>query len=265
MTLGTDATREFPHWESPCKSILLVNGDCLQVLKTLGEGTVDCVVTDPPYLNLKGGHSIKGRGVAPRRQESFTVGDEWTANLEWVEPAKSVCRLGVVVFCTYHGLPETAIAFNGFRRAVLWTWSKTNAPPSGKNVPRFTEEYAWGFAKQPGIKWDEIKTTLIVRPMLQAGCMASPERLLDETGAAVHPTQKPIAVFNAVLLPGMDIVCDPYMGTGTCPVACIRTKRRCIGIELHRPYWEIAVERCKRELDRHPLFDRPKLRQGELI
>jgi len=147
---------------------------------------------------------------------------------------------------------------------VMWTWHKTNAPPTGKNVPRFTEEYAWGFAKATGIQWDEIETTMIVHPMLQAGCIASPERILDSSGAAVQPAQKPIAVFCAVLLSGMDSVCDPYMGTGTCGVACIRTGRAFIGIEKHEPYCEIAANRLRAERDRHPLFEAKELRQREL-
>ncbi len=254
------------HWQSPDGTIRLICGDCLEVLPTLEAGSVDAVVTDPPYLNLKGGHSIKGRGVAPRRQESITIGDAWDATLDWAKPAARVARLGVVVFCSHHGLPETALAFASMRRVVMWTWHKTNAPPTGKNVPRFTEEYAWGFAKATGIQWDEIKTTMIVNPMLQAGCIASPERILDSSGAAVHPTQKPIAVCRAVLLSGMDSVCDPFMGSGTTGVACIRTGRRFIGIELDPGYFDIAVQRCRRELDRHPLFDQPiEPTQRELI
>ena len=65
---------------------------------------------------------------------------------------------------------------------------------------------------------------------------------------------------------GGDVILDPFVGSGTTAVACIRTNRRCIGIELHKPYFDIAVERCKRELARQPLFERePKPTQRELL
>ncbi len=81
-----------------------------------------------------------------------------------------------------------------------------------------------------------------------------------------HPTQKPIRVMQAccdLTLGG--IIADPYMGSGTTGVACIRTERRFIGIEIERKYFDIAVERCKRELERFPLFENPKPKQLELI
>ena len=55
------------------------------------------------------------------------------------------------------------------------------------------------------------------------------------------------------------------MGSGTTGVACIRTERRFIGIEIERKYFDIAVERCKRELERFPLFEKPKPKQLELM
>jgi tRNA G10 N-methylase Trm11 len=61
-------------------------------------------------------------------------------------------------------------------------------------------------------------------------------------------------------------VFDPFMGSGTTGVACVRTGRRFMGIEIERKYWEIAVRRVRAELERFPLFEpatRP--RQLELL
>ena len=57
------------------------------------------------------------------------------------------------------------------------------------------------------------------------------------------------------------------MGSGTTGIACIRTGRRFIGIEIEPKYFDIAVKRCKAELDRFPLFEREheKERQLELL
>ena len=234
-------------------NIVLWNADCLQVLPTLEPGSVDCVVTDPPYVGLVGGYdraNIIGAG-APAKQSAVSIGDEWNASFEWVAKAKRIARLGAIVFCTYHSLPETATEFTDWRRVLLWTWYKRNSPPTGANVPRFTEEYIWGFAKAVGLKWDAVTQTLIDMPKLQAGWGASPERVIDSTLKAVHPTQKPIAVMLRVMevCPSDSSILDPFMGLGTTGVACVRTGRRFIGIELDPGYFAIAVKRIQTEID----------------
>jgi len=101
--------------------------------------------------------------------------------------------------------------------------------------------------------------------------MANKERIVDENDRAVHPAQKPIAVIDRLLQVGGESVLDPYMGSGTIGVACIRHCRRFIGIELEpsapgRPdYFGIAVKRCKAELERFPLFEPPKPKQLTLL
>ena len=69
----------------------------------------------------------------------------------------------------------------------------------------------------------------------------------------VHPTQKPIALMRwcieqSKIDPG-DTILDPFMGSGTTGVACVRTGRKFIGIELDPGYFQIAVDRIRRELD----------------
>ena len=60
-------------------------------------------------------------------------------------------------------------------------------------------------------------------------------------------------------------VCDPFMGSGTTGVACIRTGRRFIGIEIDPKYFEIAKQRCIKELNRFPLLEPPRARQQSLL
>jgi modification methylase len=227
----------------------IIQGDCLEVMADIPDGCVDAVVTDPPYLNLKGGYdrSNIGGGVAAAKQSHIAVGDQWEATFKWVPEAKRMARLGAIVFCSYHSIAETATAFNPWRKAVLWTWHKRNAPPTGANVPRFTEEYAWGFAKAVGLKWDAIKSSLIDVPKLQAGCIASPERVLDRSGKAAHPTQKPIEVMTRVLMviPLTSIVFDPFAGSGTTCIAAKKLGLRYVGVEINERYAAIARNRIR--------------------
>ena len=234
-----------PYYERD--GITIYHGDCRDILPTLE--AVDLVLTDPPYIGLKGGYSFRQcGGVAPRRNESLSVGDPWEASLDWADEVIRVARLGVMVFTSYHSLPEVAWAFRTLRRAALITWHTRNAPCPGKNVPRFTEQYIWCFAKRPGLSWDAFSSTLIDVPKLSTGAFVSEERFTDDEGRALHPTQKPEAVMRQLLVVGGDTVLDPFMGSGTTLRAAKDLGRRAIGIEIEEKYCEIAVKRLAQEV-----------------
>lgn len=227
----------------------IITGDCLEVMQEWPDGRVDLVCVDPPFVGLAGGydrHGLPG-GVSRPQSHSITVGDPWRANLEWVNQAKRVSRLGAMVFCTHHFLSELAVHFTDWRRVALLTWYKRNACPTGANVPHFTSEFIWCFAKRPGLAWDRFNTTVFDVSNLQAGCLPCPERITNETGAAVHPTQKPLALMVKLLsvLSGGGIVLDCFAGTGTTCVAAKMLGRKYIGIEIDPAYAQIARERLR--------------------
>lgn len=248
------------EWISDDGSVRLILGDTLEVLPTLDAGSVDAVVTDSPYEDMKGGTTINYPGVAERVEATQTVGGELGNSAGLIE-CRRIARLGAVAFCSYHWIEKCIELLGGKRRALI-SWYKRNSPPSVNNSPYFLTEYAWAVQYGVGIGWRRLRTHIDI-PMLQGGCMAD-ERITNG-GKAVHPTQKPVALFEAVLLPGMNSVCDPYMGLGSCGVACIRTRRTFLGIDWNREYWEIAVQRCKDELTRFPLFEPPKPKQLALL
>ena len=223
----------------------LILGDCRDVLPTIPQ--VDCIITDPPYVGLTGGmdRSACG-GVGERREgDSISVGDEWGADFSWCERAWSVARFGVIVFGPHKTIAETRAAFPRANVVALLTWEKRNSPPTGKNLPRWTSEFAWALAKAPGIKWDRLKETVFDIPGLPSGCMAT-ERLLDKDGRSVHPTQKPVALMRELVAVVDGAVCDCFMGTGTTGVAAIEMGRPFVGIERERKYFDIACERISR-------------------
>jgi DNA modification methylase len=67
-----------------------------------------------------------------------------------------------------------------------------------------------------------------------------------------HPTQKPTTIMawcmEQAKIPQGATVCDPYMGSGTTAIACIRTGRKFIGVEKDKRHFETACERIRREL-----------------
>ena len=227
-------------------AVTIYHGDCREILPELPK--VDLVLTDPPYMNLKGTKEYPNNGSVgvPGRKLGFD-GGQWGASLDWVECVIPVVGLGAMVFCVYTDLPEIAMSFP-FRRAALISWHKRNAPPGKANVPRFTEEYVWCFANGVGLKWDVFNTTLIDMPRLSTGCMASKERILNNKGLSAHPCQKPLALISKLLSVGGDTILDPFMGSGTALRAAKDLNRKAVGIEIEEKYCEIAARRMTQEV-----------------
>jgi DNA modification methylase len=76
-------------------------------------------------------------------------------------------------------------------------------------------------------------------------------RPMNMDGGKVHPTQKPVRLIEwcLALIGEAKTICDPFGGSFTTAVACIRTGRQFIGCELEERYCEIGAKRCDRELN----------------
>lgn len=232
-----------PTWESG--DVKLYLGDCLEVLPTLEDGSVDAVVTDPPYSGLKGGTIIIGNSsVAAVKNLTVTVGDIWGANWNWITEAWNVARNAVMTFCSHSCICDARSAFPDEAKPIcLLVWHKRNASPPIQNVPRFTDEYIWVMQKHPGLDWKKWQKTMFDIPKLPAGCMATERILKPNSGKALHPTQKPVELMERLLDVQPESVLDPFMGLGTTGVACVKTGRKFIGIEIDEGYFEIAKKR----------------------
>lgn len=78
---------------------------------------------------------------------------------------------------------------------------------------------------------------------------------ISRSGNPDHPTQKPVLVLEE-LLKGTDseVICDPFMGSGTTGVACMNLGRKFIGIEIEPKYFDIACERIENAQRQERLF-----------
>lgn len=221
-------------------------GDCLEVMTEL-DGPFDAVITDPPFPGLKGHYSwdYPTGGVAPYIHAAKAVGTPWGESLEWTSRAWELARYGVVVFCSHHNVAEVRMSFPEAHAMGLVSWYKRNAPPRGKNVPRYNVQFIWLLKKGVGIQWDAFDTMLIDVPFLSAGCFASERILQRGTKKALHPCQKPLEVIHRLIIPGMNSILDPFMGLGTTLVAAQQLGRRAVGIDISEEYCKIAVERLR--------------------
>ena len=188
-------------------------GDCLEILPTLGK--VDAVITDPPYgIGFAAQPTTGGRKRGQQSEQWDNVTASGVSDL--VGLASTVAIWGG----NYYPLPTT--------RGWL-CWYKPDAPPSMGDF-----ELAWTNQDQnpAHITWAIAATNA------------------ERVG---HPTQKPYRVtawtLDQVSVPTGATVLDPFMGSGTTGIACIRTGRKFIGIEVDPTHFQTACDRIKREYD----------------
>jgi DNA modification methylase len=209
---------------------------------------VDAVVTDPPYGlgdKWKGGGWKTGCGKGRMWNGEVASWDYKTEEVAWIE------RMGV-----------PAIIWGGNYFAGL-------SPQSGWLV---WDKCADMNQAQAELAWTNVAPTARVYHQ-------SPLGVWGNGGAngeyKEHPTQKPLALMEWCLgfIPGdvniepYPTILDPFMGSGTTGVACIRTGRRFIGVEIEPKYCAIAVERMERELSQPclPTMEPERAKQEVLI
>lgn len=220
-------------WQSEDKTVALYCGDCLKILPEIGR--VDAVITDPPY-GIEGGSGFKGRRKGDYNTILFEDTPQYISTV--CVKAIDICRKlsGCVVLTPgmknmmMYPQPDSFGCFYSPAAISLQPFGNMDAHPIfyyGKNATR----------KPMGKACSHLMTT-------------SPEK----TG---HPCTKPFKSWVKLVLNTTlenQIICDPFMGSGTTGVACIRTGRRFIGIEISPEYFEICKNRIIAEL-RQPSFN----------
>lgn len=185
-----------------------VTGDCLDVLRTIPAGSVDAVVTDPPFGIGFANQPTKWQRRAGQQPES------WDDKPGDVSGLLDLAPIVIVWGGNYFPLPLS--------RGWL-VWFKPDAPPSMGDA-----ELAWTNVDQTA------------RQISQSIAATNAERV-------GHPTQKPVRVMRWSMdetdVPVGALVIDPFCGSGTTGVACMQTGRRFIGIEIDEGYAAIARRR----------------------
>ena len=207
----------------------IITGDCVKVMQEMPTASVDCVITDPPYLVNY--HSRDGRG--------FQHDDPQDAS--WLKPA--FAHMYRVLkwnrFC---------VSFYGFTKAeaFLSAWRQAGFDPIGHLV--WVKPYA---SAEKYVRYHHEQAYLLAKGRPRIPRLRLPDVFEWEyTGNALHPSQKPaMAILPLVMAYSEkgDIVLDPFAGSGTTAVAAKTLGRRYIGIELDPAYARQADERVKRE------------------
>lgn len=250
--------------ELPLNTIL--SGDCVEVMNSLPEASVDLIFADPPYnLQLKGDlHRPDNSAVDAvddhwDQFDSFAVYDTFTR--DWLKAARRILKPNgaIWVIGSYHNIFRVGASMQdaGFWILNDVVWRKSNPMPNfrGKRLTNAHETMIWA-SKQESSKYTfnyealkALNEGVQMRSDWVLPICTGHERLKDDKGDKAHPTQKPEALLHRVILGSTnagDVVLDPFFGTGTTGAVAKMLGREYIGIEREASYRAVAEKRISR-------------------
>lgn len=241
----------------------VLEGDCVETMRSLPAGCADLVFADPPYnMQLKNelrrpdNSKVDAVDDAWDQFSSFAAYDKFTR--EWLGAVRHVLKDNgtLWVIGSYHNIFRVGVALQDLGFWVLndVVWRKSNPMPNFKGR-RFTnahETLIWA-TKNPDQKYTfnyeamkALNDDLQMRSDWTLPICSGNERLKDEAGEKAHSTQKPESLLHRVIVastkPG-DIIVDPFFGSGTTGAVARRLGRRFIGIEREKKYASLARQR----------------------
>lgn len=236
---------------------LLMHGDCLELMATIKNGSVDCAVTSPPYnmnLRIRNGKHCSRQIVKEisTKYENFpdnlSMNDYYEFNKKVISELLRICG---TIFYNVQFLTGNKSAlyrlmgdyYKNMKEFIVW--DKVNAEPAiGSGVLNSRWEAVLVLQSEEKAISRKFDTANFGRGELQNLLQIKRGKKVTGTHGAVFPLAlAETLILNFVPLGGS--VIDPFMVTGTTGVACLNTGRRFIGIEKDQKYFEIARNRIE--------------------
>jgi site-specific DNA-methyltransferase (adenine-specific) len=213
--------------------INLIHGDCIDVMKEMSKGSVDGVITDPPYSF--GAASVSGNGNTKIGKWADLLNQSYFYRELLIEFQRICVPDGCVwMFSNWRGLPVMmkAIAETGNSLASVLVWDKATIGPG-----------------MVGLRASYELVLLVPFGDFQIPNRSLPDIWKHPWSSAKphgHPSEKPESLMSKIVMetPGKDFI-DPFMGSGTTGVACVQNDKNFIGIEIDDKYFCEAKSRIE--------------------
>jgi site-specific DNA-methyltransferase (adenine-specific) len=249
---------------------VLIQGDCVEVMKKMTEKSVDVVFADPPYFLSSGGISVQsGKMVSVDKgdwDKSLTIKDKLLFHQTWIREARKVLKDDGTIWisATLHSVYAIGVALEleGFSIINNVIWRKTNPAPNisarafthstetviwarkqltptkkGKHYFAYDEMKKYNNGKQLKDFWDLNDTNVV----FESGTTPKREKTYGK-----HPTQKPISLLERIIEASTtegQIILDPFAGSATTLFVANSLNRFAIGIELDKIYLDLGKKR----------------------
>ena len=216
----------------------IYNEDCLEGMKRIPDGSVDLVLTDIPYNEV----NRESNGLRNLDKESADIGD-----FDLTELTETICRKtkgSVYMFCGINQVSDirTTMSKCGLSTRLI-VWEKTNPSPMNGDKIWLSGIECCVYGKKSGATFNlHCKNSVLRFPCGKHD---------------IHPTQKPVELFRYLLTASSnegDTILDPFMGSATTAIACIKENRHFVGFEMNAEYFDKALNRIKLEQQQTTLF-----------
>ena len=218
-------------------------GDCMDIMKTIEDKSIDLVITDPPYKIETSGGGLYTQADKQYVKELNSMKDGFSKDV-LDELCRIMKKINIYFFCSQKQIIPLLDYFVKKKKCNwnLLTWHKTNPVPACGNKYLTDTEFIL-FFREKGVKVYgnyNTKFTYYITPLNQ-----------KDKKKYGHPTIKPQEILlNLVTNSSQegDTVCDPFMGSGSTGVACKSLNRDFIGIEVDNNWYQIAQNRINEEM-----------------
>lgn len=240
----------------------IYQGDALEELKKIKDNSIDCIITDPPYMISQKGKSIGRKSLSKKNWKrnmdiklDFGEWDNYDMEKDffdftesWFKECSRVLKDKGWIYIFFDkqkiGYFDLLLSKKyGIKGRTVFAWIKSNPVPSFRKVNWLSaSEFIW-----VGSKGDcKLKNFLQQKEMHNN--MTTPNK--SSYGETKHPTEKPKEVIRKLVLVNTnegDVVLDPFAGSGTTGIVCKELNRNFILIEKEKEYINIIKERLSQQ------------------
>ena len=249
-----------------CKNAVIFNGDCLEILPSFPDDSIDMVFVDPPYMLSNDGFTCQnGKMVNVNKgkwDKSSGFENDMLFHNEWISACRRILKPEGTIWIsgTYHSIYQCGYLLqkNNFHILNDIAWFKPNASPnlSCRFFTASHETILWArkekkakhifnYTEMKNGHFPEDKLKKENTQMRSVWSISTPKNGEKEQGK--HPTQKPLDLLKRIVLASTnenDVVLDPFCGSGTTGVACRNFGNRSfVGIEIDKNYCDLAKKR----------------------
>lgn len=240
-------------------------GDCLEVMATLPDESVDMIFADPPYNLSNDGYSVHaGKRVSVNKgdwDKSNGLQKDFEFQQAWIAACRRLLKPNGTIWIsgTYHSIYQCgfALQLNDYHILNEIAWHKPNAAPNigcrcfaashetliwARKDKKAKHTFHYKLMKHE--KWDKDFIKKPDKQMRSVWAISTPPP--SEKTFGKHPAQKPMALLERIIRATTnegDIVLDPFSGSATTGLAAVKHKRQFIGIDREKEFLQLSINR----------------------